>query len=367
MSRSRDSLVQLLRESAGGIILLGATVVALVWANIAPASYGTVWHGPAHFWVNEGLMTMFFFSIGLEIRREIHAGALSTLRGAALPLAAALGGMLMPAAVFVLLNHGRSGAAGWAVPMATDIAFALGILTLLGNRIPSSLRVLLLALAVIDDIGAIVVIATFYSTAIALEGLALVVAAIAAVVVMQRMRVRRPWLYVAPGALLWAGVLALGVHPTIAGVILALLTPVRPAEKLEHALQPWVFLAVMPVFALANAGVALGGAHLAGDAGWLFAGIVAGLALGKPLGIVAASLAAEKTTLATRPPDLATRGLVLVGTVGGIGFTMSLFIAELAFGEGPLLDTAKLAILVGSGLAMVIALGLGALMSRRRA
>jgi NhaA family Na+:H+ antiporter len=250
--------------------------------------------------------------------------------------------------------------------MATDIAFALAVLALLGRRISPKLRVLLLALAVIDDIGAIVVIASFYSASIALEGLALIAGGVAAVIGMRRAGVHRALYYVLPGTLLWAGVLVLGVHPTIAGVVLGLLTPVHRAEALEHALQPWVAYAVMPLFALANAGVVLGDARLSGDASWLFAGIVAGLALGKPLGIAVVALGAEKARLAARPDDLAKRGVVLVGLVGGVGFTMSLFIAQLAFPEGPLLDTAKLAILVGSAAATLLALAFGLASFRRR-
>ncbi|MEO7730476.1 MAG: Na+/H+ antiporter NhaA [Kofleriaceae bacterium] len=402
-------------EAASGIILLAATVAALVWANVWTASYDELWHlpiggrigpwtveRPLHFWVNDGLMTVFFLVVGLEIRREIFEGELASLRKAALPVAAALGGMLVPAILCAALNAGRDGAAGWAVPMATDIAFAVGILTLLGARIPPALRVLLLALAVIDDIGAIIVISLFYSTGIAIEGIALVGVGIAMVLTFRAAGVRAPLLYVAPGIVVWMGLLVSGIHPTIGGVILGLLTPARrwfgpsgfaetmqaqlerlpaddrsallssldrmnearqeavsPVERLIHALHPWVAFVVMPVFALANAGVILGGAQLAGDSLWLFLGIVAGLALGKPLGIASFALAASKLGVAARAEDVTRRGVLLVGLVGGIGFTMALFIAQLAFPPGPLLDAAKLAILVGSGAAMVIGLGFG--------
>ncbi len=399
-------------EAASGVVLLVVTVVALVWANGGGDSYDRLWHTevglhvggssfvrPIHFWINEGLMTVFFLVVGLEIRREIFEGELATFRKAALPLAAALGGMLIPAGIFALLNAGRVGAAGWAIPMATDIAFAVGVLTLVGSRVPTAFRVLLLALAVIDDIGAIVVIAVFYSGGIAVEGLFLVAAGLALVMVMRGAGVRAPLVYVVPGAVIWAGLLAAGIHPTIAGVILGLLAPVRPwfgasgfaatthtqledlpesdhhdllsrldlinearreavspVERLIHALHPWVAFGVMPLFALANAGVVLGGADLTGDYLWLFFGIVAGLALGKPLGIAAAALAASRMGIATRSEEMTKRGVLMVGLVGGIGFTMSLFIAQLAFPPGRLLDTAKLAILVGSGVS--IALGL---------
>ena len=402
-------------EAASGIVLLVATAVALTWAKVWTGTYADVWHTPIggrigpwsyeqplHFWVNDGLMTVFFFVVGLEIRREIFEGELASLKKAALPLAAALGGMLVPAAIFAALNVGRAGAAGWAIPMATDIAFAVGVLTLLGSRVSPPLRVLLLALAVIDDIGAIVVIAIFYSTGISPEGLLLIGAGIAAVLVMRAAGVRTPLLYLAPGIVVWAGFLVTGIHPTIGGVVLGLLTPVRPwfgpsgfaattheqlerlpendraallssldlinkarqeavspTERLIHALHPWVAFVVMPVFALANAGVVLGGARFDGDYFWLFAGVVAGLALGKPLGITAASLAASAAGIATRSEDITRRGVLIVGLVGGIGFTMSLFIAQLAFPPGPLLDTAKLAILVGSGAAILVGLAFG--------
>jgi Na+:H+ antiporter, NhaA family len=407
-------------EAASGIVLLLATVVALSWANMAPASYDALWHTPIglrfgpwgfeqplHFWVNDGLMTIFFFVVGLEIRREIFEGELATLRKAALPLAAAVGGMLIPALIFVALNTGRAGSNGWAIPMATDIAFAVGVLTLLGSRVPPALRVLLLSLAVIDDIGAIVVIAAFYSTGIAAEGLILVGAGTLVVVTMRAAAIRGPLLYLVPGTVIWAGFLASGIHPTIGGVMLGLLTPVRPwfglsgsaettaaqleqlpsksresllealsainqarreavspAERLIHALHPWVAFVVMPVFALANAGVVLGGADLTGDYLWLFVGIVAGLALGKPLGIFAMSLGASGTGIASRSTDMSGRGVLLVGFVGGIGFTMSLFIAQLAFPPGPMLDTAKLAILVGSGVSILVGLLFGLTLRR---
>jgi len=409
-------------EAASGLVLLAATVAALVWANVWTASYDQLWHTPIggrigpwaverplHFWVNDGLMTVFFLVVGLEIRREIFEGELASLRKAALPLAAAIGGMLVPAIIFAALNAGRDGAAGWAVPMATDIAFAVGILTLLGSRVSPALRVLLLALAVIDDIGAIIVIAVFYSAGIALEGIALVAAGGALVLTFRAAGVRGPLHYVAPGAVVWVGLLVSGIHPTIGGVMLGMLTPVRPwfgpsglaatmqsqldrlpaedpsalrssldrinearreavspVERLIHALHPWVAFVVMPVFALANAGMVLGGASLSGDSLWLFIGIVAGLALGKPLGIAAFSLGASTLNLAARTEDVTKRGVILVGLAGGIGFTMSLFIAQLAFPPGPLLDTAKLAILVGSGLSIAIGLGYGLLVRHDR-
>jgi Na+:H+ antiporter, NhaA family len=408
-------------EAASGIVLLVGTVVALIWANLWPSSYVDLWHTqiggrigpwsyerPLHFWVNDGLMTIFFFVVGLEIRRETYEGELATLRKAALPLVAALGGMMAPALIFAVLNAGRDGAPGWAIPVATDIAFAVGVLTLLGSRVPTAWRILLLALAVIDDIGAILVIAIFYSTGISLAGLAVVGLGTAGVLTMRAAGVRTLLLYVAPGLIVWVGFLITGIHPTLAGVLLGLLTPVRPwfgpsgfaattreqleqireadrsalllsldlieqarreavspVERLIHALHPWVAFVIMPIFALANAGVMLGGARLTGDYLWLFAGVVAGLAIGKPLGIAAASLGSTKIKLAARSDDMTGRGILLVGLVGGIGFTMSLFIAQLAFPPGPLLDTAKLAILVGSGVAILVGLAFGAATLRK--
>src|SRR5262249_22404554 len=294
-------------------------------------------------------------------------------------------------------------------PMATDIAFAVGVLTLLGVRVPSAWRVLLLALAVIDDIGAILVIAIFYSAGVSLGGLAIVGLGTAGVLTMRPAGLRPPLLSLAPGLVVWAGFLISGIHPTIAGVVIGLLTPVRPwfgpsgftattqaqldrisdadrralqssldlieqagreavspVERLIHALHPWVAFVIMPVFALANAGVVLGTARLTDDCFWLFSGIVAGLAIGRPLGIAAASSGATKTGIATRSDDMTSRGILLVGLVGGIGFTMSLFIAQLAFPPGPLLDTAKLAILAGSGVAILVGLAFGAATLRNR-
>lgn len=410
-------------EAASGLLLMAATAIALIWANSQwSESYAALWHmplgfsfgdwsfmRPLEFWINDGLMTVFFLVVGLEIRREIFEGELSTLRRAALPLAAALGGMLIPAIIYAALNHGRAGSAGWAIPMATDIAFAVGVLTLLGSRVPTQLRILLLALAVIDDIGAIVVIAAFYSGGIDVLGLVLAAAGIAGMLGMRAAGLRTPLLYVVPGVVLWAGLFNAGIHPTLAGVVIGLVTPVRPwfgpsgfaeatqhhlaeledgdkhdllvrldainharreavspVERLIYALHPYVAFGVMPLFALANAGVVLGGADFTGDSLWIFIGIILGLAAGKPIGIVAASLVATKTGVANRSPEMWTGGLALVGVVGGIGFTMSLFIANLAFPAGPMLDTAKLGILVGSGVAMVFGLAYGAFTLRGR-
>jgi NhaA family Na+:H+ antiporter len=369
-------------DAASGILLLIATVAALSWAN-SPwhASYEAALHTPAglsiagfsfeqsaHFWINEGLMTIFFFVVGLEIRREIHAGSLSERRTATLPLAAALGGMLVPAALYAALNAGRPTAGGWGIPMATDIAFSLGLLALLGKRVPAPLRVFLLALAVIDDIGAILVIAFFYSSSIVAWGFGVAALGAVAILALQRAGLRRTGLYVPPAIAVWAGFLIAGVHPTLAGVVVGLLTPPRPwagvedgspVDRLLAALHGWVAYAIMPVFALANAGVRLDGADTAGDGVWALLGVALGLVVGKPIGVLAASWLAVRVGWAALPPDTSWPGVGLIGVVAGGGFTMSLFIAGLAFAPGAVLETAKLGVLAGSAIAAALTIGLG--------
>jgi len=353
-----------------------------------------------HFWINDILMVVFFFVVGLEVRREMFEGELSTARRAALPLAAALGGMLVPASIYLAINAGSPAIDGWGVPMATDIAFAVGVLALLGPRVHPALRVLLLAIAIIDDIGAILVIAVFYSSGITLMGFAVAGAGIAIVVVMQRVGFRSPFLYVVPGLLIWAGILQAGVHPTIAGVILGLLTPVRswfgsagfievttralekirgqqgsvpdpmellpeldrinlarreaipPVSRIEAALHPWVAFGIMPLFALANAGVSLGGltAEFSVATG-IALGVGLGLVVGKPLGIVGFGWLAVRFGVASRPAGVSWAGLTVVGCVAGIGFTMALFIGALAFSDPAMLAVAKVAVLVASAVA----------------
>ncbi len=406
-------------EAASGILLLAVAAIALVWAN-SPwrASYIALWNVPLgltlgpfsferdlHFWINDGVMTIFFFVVGLEIRREIHHGELSELRRAALPLAAALGGMLIPAAIFAALNYSRASIAGWGIPMATDIAFAVGVLTLLGSRVPPALRILLLALAVIDDVGAIVVIAVFYSSGLAPVGFVVLGAGLVAIVAMQMLGVRSSWAYVAPAAVVWAGTYAAGIHPTLAGVAVGLMTPVRawfgrekffahadasvaalrehadaaehallphldhlntarreavsPVERIEHALHGWVAFGAMPLFALANAGVSLGDTSFSGEALLVFLGAGVGLVLGKPVGVLAFSWLATRLGLAALPRGVTWPHVAVVGVVAGVGFTMSIFIAALAFPAGTNLETSKVGILIGSGVAIVLAYGLG--------
>jgi len=409
-------------EAASGIILLVAAVVALAWANSPwAASYEHLWsttlglrlgdftfERSLEWFVNDALMVVFFFVVGMEIRREIHHGELSELRRAVIPAAAALGGMLAPALLYLLVAAAPGTRVGWGVPMATDIAFAVGILTLLGRRVPPALRVLLLALAVIDDLGAIVVIALFYSSGVALSGLAVAAAGMAGIYAMQRLGVRSRLAYVVPGIVAWAGIYAAGVHPTIAGVIVGFATPVRawlgaegfvgglqeevgrltagdpsdlgrheleqslrrvdvasrealsPSEGLIAALHPWVAFVIMPLFALANAGVSVSGLALDG-AGWRVAtGTALGLLAGKPLGVLAVIWVVTRLRLGALPSGIDQRHLVVLGMVAGVGFTMSLFIAQLAFhGGGALLSAAKLGVLAASGAAGVLALLLG--------
>jgi NhaA family Na+:H+ antiporter len=410
-------------EAASGILLVLVAAMALAWANSSwRESYYSLWHTPVgvriggfaferslEWVVNDGLMVIFFFVVGIEIRREVHEGELSEWRRAALPAAAALGGMLAPAALYIVFAGAPELRSGWGVPMATDIAFAVGILTLLGKRVPAALRVLLLALAVIDDLGAIVVIAAFYSSGIALSGLAIATAGFCGIFTLQRFGVRTKLAYVIPSLVAWAGVYAAGIHPTIAGVIVGLLTPVRawlgprgfsqriqhelaqleqaqtgsisrhaldatldhvsiarreaisPADSLIRTLHPWVAFGIMPVFALANAGVTVS-VDAIDSASWrVIAGVAIGLMVGKPLGVLLACWLMLRLEIATLPRGISAPHLVVLGVVAGVGFTMALFIAQLAFVDAKLLAAAKLGILAASGGAAAIGLALGRL------
>jgi Na+:H+ antiporter, NhaA family len=379
-------------EALSGVALLAAAAIALVWANSPWASaYEGLWHlklglGVAeylpahdlHFWVNDGLMSVFFLVVGLEIRREMHDGALSDPRVATLPIIAAVGGVAIPALLYVLINSDPAARRGWAIPTATDIAFAVGVLSLIGKDVPPALRLLLLTLAIIDDIAAIVVIAFFYSSGIAVGGLLIVAAGVLGVLVLQWLGVQPALAYVLPGSVVWFGMLHAGVHPVLAGVLLGLLTPATsafgrvprdrgarragapPVERVQATLHPWVAFGIMPLFALANAGVSLQGLQLRAAAPLAVgAGIVSGLVLGKPIGIVLASFAAVRLKLCVLPAGVRWRHVVLVGLLGGIGFTMSIFIANLAFEDLPLLAAAKFAVLVASVLAATLGLLLG--------
>jgi Na+:H+ antiporter, NhaA family len=392
-------------EVAGGIVLLVAAVAALVWANSPwSAAYDTLWHTELsvrlggwgitedlRHWVNDGLMALFFFIVGLEIKRELVAGELREWRTAALPVFAALGGMVVPALLYTAINVGGEGSPGWGIPMATDIAFAVGVLSLLGRRIAPSLTLFLLTLAVVDDIGAIVVIALFYTDQIDVGPLLIAGGLLATMVVLRLAGVRWMPLTLALGIGVWLATFESGVHATIAGVILGLLAPARPlapaeiardwamdlqdeptaadtrtltriarstvstAERLEHDLHPISSYLIIPLFALANAGVRLDEIRLGGDAPLrVFAGVVVGLVVGKLVGVTLGTWLAVRAGLARLPEGIGFRHITGTAAVAGIGFTVSLFIADLAFPEGTLAAAAKAAILLASVAAATI-------------
>lgn len=416
-------------EAFGGIVLILAAVIALIWANSPYAqTYHDFWNqtvgvvlgdfsmsGSLHFWVNDALMTVFFLVVGMEIRREIHQGALADLRQASLPLIAAVGGVLVPALVYLSLNKEPALSQGWAVPTATDIAFAVGVLALLGKSIPSHVRILLLAIAIIDDIVAVLIIAFFYSGGLDFNGLWYVAAGIALVVAWQRLGIASAYAYLIPGAILWFGVLKMGAHPTLAGVVLGLMTPVYarpmledpltqvetnmerirrqsqkpelnesvllqsienirqaqremlpPVARVQMQLHPWVSFVIMPVFALANAGVSFQGIDITtGAAQSVMWGVVLALVIGKPLGIFVMCRLAVALKLCQLPEGVSWSGVVLVGLLAGIGFTMSIFIGTLAFSDEALLGAAKLGVLMASLSAAVIGLLWGVFYIRR--
>ncbi|MCU0698801.1 MAG: Na+/H+ antiporter NhaA [Myxococcaceae bacterium] len=405
-------------QAASGLVLLVCAAVAMGLAN-SPwrDAWFSLWESPIGLrvgsfavekslaWVvNDGLMVIFFFVVGLEIRREAHQGELSTWRRAALPAAAALGGMLVPAVVYLAIAGAPETRAGWGVPMATDIAFAVGILALLGPRAPPALRVLLLALAVIDDLGAIVVIALFYTSELSWSFALVAALGFAGIFAFQAFGVRSKWAYVVPAVVAWAGVYGFGVHPTIAGVLVGLVTPVRawlgpegfvahvqrqlgavttpglsahelavhlaavdharrealsPAESLIEKLHPVVAWGIMPVFALANAGVALDSGPTSSASSLVTVGVIAGLVVGKPVGVFAASWLVTRLGVGTLPIGLGGRHLVVLGLVAGVGFTMSLFTAQLAFVDAALLGAAKVGVLVASVVAATLSVGAG--------
>ncbi len=426
-----DSLLEPFRQfagiaSAGGIVLLAVTAVALAWANSPwAASYHHLWEMPLalsvgtltvrstlHHLINDGLMAVFFFLVGLEIKRETLAGELQTLRGAALPMVAALGGMVVPALLYEMVNVGGAAgaAAGWGVPMATDIAFALGVLALLGDRVPVGLKVFLAALAIVDDIGAVLVIALFYTGGVQWGALGAAAVLLLLAAGANRAGVRRPWAYGLIGIALWVAVLLSGVHATVAGVLLAMTIPVRtridepaflasarhtltefdaaaevtasdpqttvlsntahhtaleeletltelaqpPLIRIEHSLHAVVAFGIMPLFALANAGVTLSGAAVRGALSHpVMLGVLLGLVVGKPLGIIGFSWVAIRLRMASLPNGVTWPMLAGAGVLGGIGFTMALFIAGLAFADASLLEAAKLGVIAASSVAGV--------------
>jgi Na+:H+ antiporter, NhaA family len=362
-------------EAATGVVLITAAVIALAWANLAGDSYVAVWQtritiGVAPLalsktllhWVNDGLMAVFFFLVGLEIKREVLDGELASRR-ATLPAAAAAGGMVVPAAIYSLANIGGPGVRGWGIPVATDIAFALGTLALLGKRVAPSLRVFLTALAIADDLGAVAIIAIFYTQDLVWLALAVAGVLLVALTAINRAGVRRAAPYVLLGLALWVAVLESGVHATVAGVLLAFVIPastrpvtehvntssVRPLlDRLEYTLQPWVAFAIMPIFALANAGVRLSGDLRTSLFDPITLGIILGLVIGKQVGVAASSWALVRLGLASLPSRATWRQLYGVALLCGIGFTMSLFIATLALGDADGLAAAKIGVLAGS-------------------
>ena len=399
-------------ESAGGLVLAGATVVALLWANLSTDSYDSFWGTEIRLivgsfeiaedlrhWVNDALMALFFFVVGLEIKRELVVGELNDARKALLPAIAAAGGMVGPALVYLAFNVGGPGEAGWGIPMATDIAFAVGVLALLSRRVPSGLKVFLLSLAIVDDIGAIVVIALFYSSGLQFAWLALAVGLIFLIVVLRRLRVRWIPLYAAIGTFVWLATFESGVHATIAGVALGLLTPARPAdpggfpdvvreaellpsepdaqalrdisrqgnevvsvaERLGYLLHPWSSFLVIPIFALANAGLVLTSESIADAfASSVAIGVAVGLVVGKIVGITSAAWLAARFGLGRLPAGVTWRHVVGGAAVAGIGFTVSLFVTDLAFSDASLAAEAKVGILAAS----VVAGAIGAFILR---
>ena len=382
-SRTRALLEFLRTEAGGGVVLLAATLVAIVWANSPwQQSYHDVWHHKlvvgsggwavreslGH-WVNDALMAVFFFVVGLEIKRELVRGELHDRRAAALPVLAAVGGMVVPAVLFWAVVGSGDGAAGWGIPMATDIAFAVGLLAVLGERVPRSLKVFVLTFAIVDDIGAILVIAVFYASGLNPAWLLGAGAVLAVVVAARRFGVTWPLAYAPLALLTWYCTYRSGVHPTIAGVALGLLTPAEPVggrevlEDLEHRLHPLSSYVVIPVFALANAGVALGAQAITDAAGSrLTWGVIVGLVVGKAVGITGATVTGGRTGLGRLPAGVGLAHVAGAGALGGIGFTVSLFITSLAFESEVLQTHAKMGILGGSLTAAV----LGAVILGRR-
>lgn len=360
-------------SSAGGVVLMVCAAIALGWAN-SPWAHGyfRLWEtalsikletltvsASMHWIINDGLMAVFFFLVGLEIKRELLVGELATARKAALPVAAALGGMIVPALLYFAFNARGAGEPGWGIPMATDIAFALGVLALVGDRIPSSLRVFLSALAIADDLGAVLVIALFYTSAISWSALAAAAALLILSFIANRTGVRAVWVYVAIGIALWIAMLLSGVDATVAGVLLAFTIPARPRKgeteslvvRFERDLRVPVTFGILPLFALANAGVSFAGT---GDILMtpVALGVIAGLLLGKPIGISLAIYSTERIGIASIPDDVTRRMLFGAAVLGGIGFTMSLFISGLAFRQSPdMLTAAKLGTFAASVLA----------------
>ena len=401
------------KQASGGILLILCTIIALVWANSPLAeSYYHLWHTyisldigglglkySLHHWINDGLMVIFFFVVGLEIKRELLVGELSSIKKAALPISAALGGMIFPALIYIIFNFGTEGASGWGIPMATDIAFVVGILALLGKRVPLTLKIFVLALAIVDDIGAVLVIAIFYTSQISITSLMIGAGLIVLLVIMNRMGMRNLLIYTIVGIALWLAFLKSGVHATVAGVLLAFTIPasarintkkftdeteslikdfndsgehgkdvltnarrlsivdqienncekiLTPLQRFEQGLHPWVSFFIMPVFALANAGVEIGSGFISSLSQPVSLGIILGLFFGKQIGVFGFSFLAVKLNLASKPEGVGWNKIYAASLLAGVGFTMSLFIGNLAFESVELLNNAKAGILVAS-------------------
>jgi NhaA family Na+:H+ antiporter len=347
-------------EQAGGVLLILCAIISLVLTNSPLGEgYQHLWHfqlageGLDH-WINDGLMAIFFLLIGLELEREIYIGELSKLKQASLPMIAALGGMVVPAALFLLFNTGLPSQSGFGIPMATDIAFAIGILSLLGNRVPASLKILLTALAVIDDLGAIIVIAVFYTSSLAFTNLFIAIGILLFLFVLNRLKVNSMIPYVLGGVLVWYFMRQSGVHATIAGVLVAFVFPFgdgsaqSPSYKLQHLLHKPVAFIILPLFALANTSLVIGSDWAEGLLQPGSLGILAGLIVGKPLGIFLFSFAAVALGVCTLPEDVKWKHVLGVGFLGGIGFTMSIFITLLAYSDPGFITASKIAVLVAS-------------------
>ncbi|SHL34587.1 Na+/H+ antiporter NhaA [Flavobacterium xanthum] len=353
-------------EKAGGIILLIVTIISLLLANSPiQSSYIGFWqfdvggHSITH-WINDGLMAIFFLLIGLELEREIYKGELSDIKNASFPLIGAMGGFLLPAAIFLLFNYGTATQSGAGIPMATDIAFAIGILSLLGNRIPISLKIFLTALAVIDDLIAIIVIAIFYTKTIIWTNLLIALALFSILLLLNRLKVKNLIPYLLGGIAMWYFMYNSGVHATITGVLLAFAIPFGNGDKnstsyiLQHVLHKPVAFVILPLFAIANTCIAIGPDWQGGLGEANSIGIIAGLIIGKPLGIFAFAFLGASLGLCKLPEDLKWKNIFGVGLLGGIGFTMSIFITILAYDDATLINSSKIAVIIASLTAGII-------------
>lgn len=353
-------------EKAGGLTLIFCTALSLALANSALGQdYSHLWHinmlsKPAEFWINDVLMTVFFLLVGLEIERELYIGELSSVKKAMLPVMAAIGGMALPALTHFFFNFGTATQNGFGIPMATDIAFSLGILSLLGNKVPASLKVFLTALAIIDDLGAILIIAIFYSKGVSLLYLGLAALLFALMLVLNRAKFHKVWIYLILGCIMWFCMYRSGIHATITGVLLAFAIPFgngdenSPSYGLQHHLHKPVAFLVLPLFALANTAIAIPGSFAEDLFTANSLGIMLGLLAGKPLGILVFSVIGVATGLCFMPEDFKRRDLFGAGLLAGIGFTMSIFITLLAFSDQALVDSSKIAIIIASVLAAML-------------